>query len=118
MNKELDLTYSTKENFEIIKEETKKLFGITEEDMKNRNMYVVCDPYNNVRFPNREKQVLSDILRNTKDKNFKFIGKKIVDKKFNPVNFNSVNEEDESSETLILVVYKNNFGDYIIRVFV
>lgn len=116
MEKELDLTYSTEENFEIIKEETKKLFGITEEDMKNRNMYVVCVPYNNVRFPNREKQVLSDILRNTKDKNFKFIGKKIVDKKFIP------NEEDESSETLILVVYKsyfaNNFGDYIIKVYV
>ena len=30
MEKELDLTYSTKENFEIIKEETKKLFGITD----------------------------------------------------------------------------------------
>ena len=102
----------------VIKEETKKLFGITEEDMKNRNMYVVCEPYTNVRFPNREKQVLSDILRTTKDKNFKFVGKKIVDKKFNPVNFNSVNEENESSETLILVVYKNDFGDYIIRVFV
>ena len=85
MEKELDFLPLTKETNRIIKEEAKKLFEITEEDMKNRNMYVVSNPYSTIP---EFLTIMNDYVENENGEIIKgkeFVDKIVVDRKLVPV---------------------------------
>ena len=87
MEKELDLTYSTKENFEIIKEETKKLFGITEEDLEYRKFFI------EIKEPSKAEDIV--VCNDYRDSECGMLdGKKYVTFYFCNLDFSLIEDED------------------------